>query len=93
MGMVAGLSANFGTFCSKDLSSGDSSFLERLITYLSWILEEVEEVTAVLKVLIVLEAILEVVVEDLEMRCLSFLVWVFLNCMNVFLFVIEDGVL
>ena len=47
-------------------------------------LEEVEEVTAVLKVLVVLEAILEVVVEDLEMRCLRFLIWVFLYCRNVF---------
>ena len=47
-----------------------------LITHLSWVLEEVEEVTAVLKVLVVLEAILQVVVEDLEMRCLSFLIWV-----------------
>ena len=40
--------------------------------------------TVVLKVLIVLEAILEVVVEALEMRCLSFLIWVFLYCRNVF---------
>ena len=40
--------------------------------------------TAVLKVLVVLEAILEVVVEDMEMRCLSFLIWVFLYCRNVF---------
>ena len=47
-------------------------------------LEEEEEVTAVLKVLVVLGAILEVVVEDLEMRCLSFLIWVFLYCRNVF---------
>ena len=84
MWMVAGVTANFGPFCSKDFSSGVSSFLERLITHLSWILEEVEEVTAVLKVLAVLEAILEVVVEDLEMRCLSFLIWVFLYCRNVF---------
>ena len=75
MEMVAGVTANFGPFCSKDLSSGVSSFLERLITHLSWILEEVEEVTAVLKVLVVLEAILEVVVEDLEMTCSSFLIW------------------
>ena len=37
-----------------------------------------------LKMLVVLEAILEVVVEDLEMRCLSFLIWVFLYCRNVF---------
>ena len=82
--MVAGVTANFGPFCSKDFSSGVSSFLERLITHLSWILEEVEEVTAVLKVLVVLKAILEVVVEDLEMRCLSFLISVFLYCRNVF---------
>ena len=47
-------------------------------------IEEVEEVTTVLKVLVVLEAILEIVVEDLEMRCLSFLIWVFLYCRNVF---------
>ena len=84
MGMVTGVTANFGLFCSKDFSSGVSSFLERLITYLSWILEEVEEVKVVLKALVVLEAILEVVVEDLEMRCLSFLIWVFLYCRNVF---------
>ena len=83
MGMVAGVTANFGPFCSKDFSSGVSSFLERLITYLSWILEEVEEVRVVLKVLVVLEAILEFV-EDMEMRCLSFLIWVFLCCRNVF---------
>ena len=82
--MVAGVTANFGPFCSKDFSSGASSFLKRLITYLSWILEEVEEVTAVLKVLVVLGAILEVVVEDLEMRSLSFLIWVFLYWGNVF---------
>ena len=75
---------NFGSFCSKDFSSGVSSLLERLITHPSWMLEEVEEVTAVLKVLVVLEAILEVVVEDLEMRCLSFLIWVFLYCRSVF---------
>ena len=80
-GIVAGVTANFGPFCSKDFSSGVSSILERLITHLSWILEEV---TAVLKVLFVLEAILEVVVEDLEMRSLSFLIWVFLYCRNVF---------
>ena len=83
MGMVAGVTTNFGPFCSKDFSSDVSSFLERLITHLSWILEEVEEVSAVLKVLVVLEAILEVVVEDLEMRCLSFLIWEFLYCRNV----------
>ena len=73
MGMVAGVTANFGPFYSRDFSSGVISFLERLIIHLSWMLEEV---TAVLKVLVVLEAILEVVVEDLEMRCLSFLIWV-----------------
>ena len=53
MGMVAGVTAKFGPFCSKDFSSGVSSFLEMLIIHLSWILEEVEEVTAVLKVLVV----------------------------------------
>ena len=84
MGMVAGVIAHFRPFCSKDFSSGVSSFLERLITHLSWILEKVEEVNAVLKVLVVLESILEAVVEDLEMRCLSFLIWVFLYCRNVF---------
>ena len=84
MGMVAGVIANFGPFCSKDFSSGVSSFQERLITHLSWILEEAEEMTAVLRVLVVLEAILEVVVEALEMRCLRFLIWVFLYCRNVF---------
>ena len=87
MGMVAGVVANFGPFCSKDFSPGVRSFLERLITHLSLILEEVEEVAAVLEVLVVLEAFLEVVVEDLEMMCLSFLIWVSLYC---FLFVIED---
>ena len=40
--------------------------------------------TAVLKVLVVLEAILEVVLDYLEMRCLSFLIRVFLYCRNVF---------
>ena len=55
--MVAGAIANFGPFCSKDYSSSVSSFLERCITHLSWILEEVEEVTAVLKVLVVFKAI------------------------------------
>ena len=30
MGMVAGVTSNFGPFCSKDFSSGVSSFLERL---------------------------------------------------------------
>ena len=33
----------FGPFCSKDFSSGVSSFLERLTTQLSGVLEEVEE--------------------------------------------------
>ena len=74
MGMVAGVTANFGPFCSKDFSSGVSSFLERFITHLSWMLEEIEEVTTVFKVLVVLDAILEAVVEDLEMRCLNFLI-------------------
>ena len=84
MGMVAGVTANFGPFCSKAFCSSVSSFLERLITHMSWRFEEVEGVTAVLKVLVVLEAVLSVVVEDLEMRCLSFLIWVFLYCRNVF---------
>ena len=57
--------------------------MERLINHLSQILEEVEEVMAVLKVLVVLESILEVV-EVLGMRCLSFLIRVFLYCRNVF---------
>ena len=74
----------FWDFCRKDPSSGVISFLKRLITHLSWILEELEEVTAVLKVWVVLEAILEVVAEASEMRCLSFLIWVFLYCRNVF---------
>ena len=84
MGIVAGVTTNFGPFCSKDFSSGVSSFLERLITHLSWILQEVEEVTVVLKVLVVLEAILEFVVEDLGMRNLSFLISMFLYCRNIF---------
>ena len=37
-----------------------------------------------LKVLVVLEAFSEVVVEDLEMKCWSFLIWVFLYYRNVF---------
>ena len=65
MGMVAGVTEKFGPFCTKDFSSGVSSFLDRLITHLSWILEEVEEVKVVLKVLGVLVVIMEVVVEDL----------------------------
>ena len=84
MGMVSGGAANFGPFCSQDISWGVSFFLERLITHLSWILDDVEELTAVLKVLVVLEAILEVVVEALWIRCFSFLVWAFLYCRNVF---------
>ena len=84
MGMAAEITVNLGPFCSKDFSSGVNLFLERLITNLSWILEEVEEVIVVLKVLVVLEAIMEVVVEHLEMRCLSFLILVFLYCRNVF---------
>ena len=63
MGMVAGVATNLWPFCCKDLSSGVSSSLERSITDLSWILEVVEEVTVVLKVFVVLEAILQVVVE------------------------------
>ena len=73
----------FGPFCSKDFSSGVNAFFKRLITHLSWIPEEVEEVTVVLKVLVVLEVILEVVVE-MEMKCLIFLIWVFWYCRNVF---------
>ena len=84
MGMVAGVTANFGSFYSKDFSLGVSSFLERLFTHLSWMLKEVEEVKAVLEVLVVLEAIFEDVVEDLEMRCLTFLNWVLLYCRNIF---------
>ena len=84
MEMVVGVTANFGPFCSKDFSSGVSFFLERLIIHLSWILGEERRWQRVLKVLVILEAVLEVVVEDLEMRCLSFLIWVFLYCRNVF---------
>ena len=40
--------------------------------------------TTLLRVLVVLNAILEVIVEDLEMRSLSFLIWVFLHWRNVF---------
>ena len=91
MWMVAWVTANFGPFCSKDFSSGVSSLLERLITHLSWIHEEVEEVNAVLQLLVFLVAILEFVVEDLEMRCLSFLIWVFLlqRCLGVSYFSLE----
>ena len=81
---LAGVTANFGLICSKDFSSGVSSFLERLITHLSLIFEEAQEVTAVLKVLVVFETILEIVVEDIEIRCLSFLMSVFLYWRNVF---------
>ena len=42
-----------------------------------------------LKLLIVLEAILEVVVEALEIRCLSFLIWVFLYCRNMFFLLLK----
>ena len=84
MGMIAGVTTNFGPFCSKDFSSCVSSFLERLITHSSWIFKKVEEVTVVLKVLVVLEAILEVIVEALEMRYSSFLIWVFLYWRNDF---------
>ena len=73
--------ANFGPFCSRYFSSGVSSFLERLITHLSWILELVQEMAVVLKVL---EAILEVIMEALEMRLLSFLILVLLYCRKVF---------
>ena len=55
--------------------------MERLITDLSWILE-VEKVMTVLKVL----GILEVVVEAQKMRCLSFLILSFLYCRNVSLY-------
>ena len=64
--MVACVTANFGPLYSKDFSSGVGSFFDRLITHLSWILEEVDEVTVVLKLLIVLKAILGVVMEALE---------------------------
>ena len=84
MEMVAWVTANFGPFYSKDLSSGVSSFLESVITYLSWICEEVEGMTGMLKAWVIWEAILEVVTEALGMRCLSFLIWVFLSCRNVF---------
>ena len=47
MGMVAGVTSNFVPFCSKDFSCGVSSFLERLITHLSWKLDAVQKVTAV----------------------------------------------
>ena len=79
----------FGPFCSKDFSPGVSSFLERLITHLSWIFEQVAEVTALLTVLVVLEVFLELVVEDLEMKYSCFLIWMFLYCRNAFVFVIE----
>ena len=67
-GILAGATANYGPPCGKDFSSGVSSFLERLITHLSWILENIEEATAVLKVLVVFGAILGVVVEAQKMR-------------------------
>ena len=84
MGMVTWVTANFLSFCSKHFCSSVSSFLEKLITYLSCIDEKVEGATAVLKVLVVLGAILEIVVEVLEMRHLSFLMWVFLYFRSIF---------
>ena len=82
--MSAGVTANVLFFCSEDFSSGVSSFLERLNTHFPWILEIAEEVGVVQKVLIVLEAILEVVVEALKIRCLSFLNWGISYIRNVF---------
>ena len=66
IGIVARVTTNFGPFCSKDLSSCVSSFMGRLITHLSWILEVLEEERGMLKMLVVMEAILEVVVEAVE---------------------------
>ena len=51
---------------------------------MSWILKVVDEVVDILKVLVVLEASLEVVVEVLEIRCLSFIIWVVSYCRKVF---------
>ena len=76
--------AKFGPFCSKGFSSGVSFFLGRLITNLCRILQEVEGMSVVLKVFVILKAILEVVVDALEIRCLGLLIWVFLYCRNVF---------
>ena len=87
--MVAGVSSNFGPFCSKNVSSGVTSFLERLITYLFWISEVVEEVAVVLKVFVVLEAIFEVVVEALEIRFLNLLIWVFFYCRKFFSLILK----
>ena len=56
-GMVAWVTAKPGPFCSRDFLLGMSSFLERLITHLCWILQVVEVVAVVLKVLVVLKAI------------------------------------
>ena len=67
----------------KDFSSGVRFFLERLTTHHSWMFQVVEEVAVVLKMLVVLEATSKIVVEDLEIKCLSFLVGVFLYCRNV----------
>ena len=64
--MVARVTYNFGPFYSKDFPSGASSFMGKLIINLSWILEAVEEVALVLKLVAVLKATLEVVVDDLE---------------------------
>ena len=72
-GMVAGITATLGPFCSKDFSSGVSFFLYRMNTHLFWILEAIEEMVVVQKVLVFLEVILELVVEALEIRFLSFL--------------------
>ena len=83
-GIVAGVTAGFGPFCSKQFSLGVNSFLERLIAHLSWIPEVVEEVAITLKVLVALEASVEVVVEALGIKLLSFLIWVFLYCRKVF---------
>ena len=82
--MVAGVTANFWPFCSKDFSLGASSFLERLSTYLSWIPEVIAEVSVMLKVLALLDTILEAVMEALEIRFSNFLIWEFLYCRKVF---------
>ena len=58
--------------------------MERLITHFSWILEIVEELAVVLKVLVVLEAILDIAVEAVEIGHLSFVISVFLYCRKGF---------
>ena len=83
----------FWAFWSKDISSGvlgAEFFLERWITYLTWIPEEVEGTTPVVDVLAILQTILECVVEALEMRYLNILIQGFQYCRSVFSLLLKN---